>query len=115
MQGTAACRSSDSGMLAQVEGYQYKASQNRMRMRIFNVLQDVKAQHAFLPIVSRPAASPGFKPRINWTAFHDTIPLAEAPSLYRQSAVPKTLPGATSDGVGGIPGEQDCCTNASAA
>ena len=39
----------------QVEGYQYQASQNRMRMRIFNVLQDVKQQHAFVPIVSRPA------------------------------------------------------------
>ena len=87
-----------------MEGYQYKASQNRMRMRIFNVLQDVRAQHAFLPIVSRPAASADFKPRINWTAFHETVPLAEAPSLYRQSAMPR-LAGATTDGNGGLPGE----------
>ena len=43
----------------QVEGYQYRASQNRMRMRIFNVNEDVKQQHAFVPIVSRCAQHAG--------------------------------------------------------
>ena len=42
---------------AQLEGYQYSASQNRMRMRMFNVLDDVKRQHGFCPIVTRPAGA----------------------------------------------------------
>ena len=33
----------------------YSGSQNRMRMRIFNVLDDVKRDHGFAPIVTRPA------------------------------------------------------------
>lgn len=43
------------GLCAQVEGYMYSGSQNRMRMRIFNVLDDVKRDHGFAPIVTRPA------------------------------------------------------------
>jgi hypothetical protein len=39
----------------QLEGYQYSCSQNRMRMRMFNVLDDVKRQHGFCPIITRPA------------------------------------------------------------
>jgi hypothetical protein len=39
----------------QVEGYMYSGSQNRMRMRIFNVLDDVKRDHGFVPLVTRPA------------------------------------------------------------
>lgn len=42
-------------LCAQVEGYMYSGSQNRMRMRIFNVLDDVKRDHGFAPIVTRPA------------------------------------------------------------
>ncbi len=33
----------------------YSGSQNRMRMRIFNVLDDVKRDHGFAPVVTRPA------------------------------------------------------------
>jgi hypothetical protein len=56
----------------------YTSSQNRMRMRIYNVLRDVKKDHAFYPIVTSPADSPDFKPRVNWGRFHDTVPLGDA-------------------------------------
>lgn len=42
----------------QLEGYQYSCSQNRMRMRMLNVLDDVKRQHGFCPIITRPAGAP---------------------------------------------------------
>ncbi len=42
---------------AQVEGYMYSGSQNRMRMRIFNVLDDVKRDYGFAPVVTRPAGA----------------------------------------------------------
>ncbi len=41
----------------QLEGYQYSCSQNRMRMRMLNVLDDVKRQHGFCPIITRPAGT----------------------------------------------------------
>lgn len=47
----------------QLEGYQYSCSQNRMRMRMFNVLDDVKRQHGFCPIITRPAGKPRLTPR----------------------------------------------------
>ena len=61
----------------------YVNAQNRMRMRIFNVLDDVKREHGFAPVVTRPADSPDFRPRVNWSRFHETMPLAEVgpPSL----------------------------------
>jgi hypothetical protein len=52
-----------------------------MRMRIFNVLDDVKREHGFAPVVTRPADSPDFRPRVNWSRFHETMPLAEVASL----------------------------------
>lgn len=62
----------------QVEGYMYTNSQNRMRMRMYNVLRDIKREQAFYPIVTSPADSPDFKPRINWGRFHDTIPIGDS-------------------------------------
>ena len=61
----------------------YCNSQNRMRMRIFNVLDDVKREHGFAPIVTRPADSPDFRPRVNWSRFHETMPLAEVSITLR--------------------------------
>ena len=88
----AACR--------QVEGYMYSNAQNRMRMRIFNVLDDVKREAGFAPVVTRPADSPDFKPRVNWSRFHETMPLAEMASDPGARALGR--PGLThSDGVNG--------------
>lgn len=74
----------------------YKASQNRLRMRMYNVLKDVRRQHAFVPIVIRPSLSPDYRPRVNWSEFHETVPLEKAATLYRASMVPKDLPTVTS-------------------
>lgn len=69
----------------------YKASQNRLRMRMYNVLKDIKRQHAYVPIVIRPALSPDYRPRVNWSNFHETVPLEQAPSLYKSTLAPRTL------------------------
>ena len=55
----------------------YSNAQNRMRMRMYNVLSDVKRGHGFLPIVTPPYNSPDLKPHVNWNAFHHTAPLGE--------------------------------------
>ncbi|KAK9805912.1 hypothetical protein WJX73_004138 [Symbiochloris irregularis] len=86
----------DSHIVVVCEGYMYKASQNRLRMRMYNVLKDVRRQHAFVPIVIRPSLSPDYRPRVNWSEFHETVPLDKAPSLYRASMVPRDLPTVTS-------------------
>lgn len=57
---------------AQAEAYMYVTSQNRMRMRLYNVLEDIKRQHAFLPIITCPSESSDFKPRVDWVRFHHT-------------------------------------------
>jgi len=41
-----------------VEGYQYASAGNRMRLRMFNVLDDVKRDYAFAPIVTVPSGAP---------------------------------------------------------
>lgn len=69
----------------------YKASQNRLRMRMYNVLKDIRRQHAFVPIVMRPSLSPDYRPRVNWSDFHETISLEKAPTLYRSSLAPRTI------------------------
>ena len=50
----------------------YINSQNRMRMRLYNILEDVKRQHAFESIVTSPLDSPDYKPRVDWVRFHNT-------------------------------------------
>ncbi|KAK9916760.1 hypothetical protein WJX75_006642 [Coccomyxa subellipsoidea] len=95
----------DSCIVVVVEGYMYSGSQNRMRMRIFNVLDDVKREHGFAPIVTRPADSPDFKPRVNWSRFHETMalsdmandPFALSPGALRNQKLSLTH----SDGVNG--------------
>ena len=62
----------------QVEGYMYSTSQNRMRMRLYHTRQDVFPNYVFTPIVSPPAASPDFKPRVDWEQFHSVEPLPAA-------------------------------------
>lgn len=59
-------------MRVQAEAYMYTNSQNRMRMRIYNVLEDIKRQHAFEPIITSPLDSPDYKPRVDWVKFHAT-------------------------------------------
>ena len=52
-----------------------------------------------------PADSPDFKPRVNWSRFHETMPLAEMaqdPYAKSASALKTNVPGMTStDGVNG--------------
>ena len=56
----------------------YCNAQNRMRMRIYNVLEDVRRGHAFVPIITPPSESPDLKPRVDWVRFHET---RQAPNL----------------------------------
>ena len=49
---------------AQVEGYQYATAANRMRLRMFNVLDDVKRDYAFAPIVTVPSGPLGRQRRV---------------------------------------------------
>jgi hypothetical protein len=59
-------------VILQAEAYQYLSGQNRFRMRVYNVLEDVKRQHAFEPIITSPTDSPDYKPRVDWVRFHST-------------------------------------------
>ena len=47
-------------------------------MRIYNVLEDVRREHAFVPIITPPSESPDLKPRVDWVRFHET---RQAPNL----------------------------------
>lgn len=58
--------------MLQMEAYMYVNSQNRMRMRLYNVLEDIKRDHAFEPIITPPFESPDLKPRVDWVRFHHT-------------------------------------------
>lgn len=79
----------DSCIAVVAEAYQYMNSQNRMRMRIYNVLEDVKRQHAFESIVSSPLDSPDYKPRVDWVRFHTTRPLPGAVENRRPAMPPQ--------------------------
>ncbi len=76
----------DSSIVVVIEGYQYCNAQNRMRMRVFNVLDDVKREAGFAPVVTRPADSPDFKPRVNWSrcgaraCLHTSASISPAPA-----------------------------------
>lgn len=54
----------------------YSGSQNRMRMRIFNVLDDVKRDHGFAPVVTRPA---GAAPPHPLCLYHELLVLIHIP------------------------------------
>lgn len=54
--------------VSQVEGYQYASAGNRMRLRMFNVLDDVKRDHAYAPIVTCPSGAPQ-RPLTAWSPF----------------------------------------------
>ena len=53
----------------------YSAGTNRMRMRMFHTQQDVHPNHIFSPVVTAPSASADFKPRVDWSKFHEVVPL----------------------------------------
>ena len=61
----------------QVEGYMYSTGTNRMRMRMFHTQQDVHPNHIFCPAVTSPSDSSDFKPRVDWSRFHQVVPLEE--------------------------------------
>lgn len=60
---------------SQVEGYMYAAGTNRMRMRMFHTQQDVHPNHIFSPVVTAPSVSADYKPRVDWSKFHEVVAL----------------------------------------
>ena len=72
----------------------YSNSQNRMRMRLYHTRQDVFPNYVFTPIVSPPAASPDFKPRVDWEHFHSVEPLPSA--IHARGHLPPDLQRVTS-------------------
>lgn len=48
-----------------------------MRMRMFHTQQDVHPNHIFCPAVTSPSDSSDFKPRVDWSKFHQVVPLEE--------------------------------------
>ena len=53
----------------------YSAGTNRMRMRMFHTQQDVHPNHIFSPVVTAPSISADYKPRVDWSKFHEVTPL----------------------------------------
>ena len=51
-------------VLLQVEGYMYCNSQNRMRMRMYHCLTDIKLHQRFAPMVSAPDRLSDMKPHV---------------------------------------------------
>ena len=54
----------DKPVLAQVEGYMYCNSQNRMRMRMYHCFTDIKLHQRFAPMVSGPDRLYDMKPHV---------------------------------------------------
>ncbi len=53
----------------------YAAGTNRMRMRMFHTQQDVHPNHIFSPVVTAPSVSADYKPRVDWSKFHEVVAL----------------------------------------
>ncbi|DBB04045.1 hypothetical protein WJX77_007564 [Trebouxia sp. C0004] len=66
---------SDATIVVVVEGYMYSAGTNRMRMRMFHTQQDVHPNHIFSPVVTAPSVSADYKPRVDWSKFHQVLAL----------------------------------------
>lgn len=56
----------------------YSNSQERMRLRIYNVKNSIRPGHGFAPMVTPPHETPELKPRIDWSKFHHMRPLTAA-------------------------------------
>ena len=50
---------------------------NRMRMRMFHTQQDVHPNHIFCPVVTAPSVSADYKPRVDWSKFHEVVALEQ--------------------------------------
>ena len=48
-----------------------------MRMRMFHTQQDVHPNHIFCPVVTAPSSSADYKPRVDWSKFHEVVALEE--------------------------------------
>ena len=55
----------------------YSMGTNRMRMRMFHTQQDVHPNHVFCPVVTAPSSSADYKPRVDWSKFHDVVALEQ--------------------------------------
>ena len=42
---------------------------------MFHTQQDVHPNHIFSPVVTAPSASADYKPRVDWSKFHEVVPL----------------------------------------
>lgn len=58
-------------------------------MRMFHTQQDVHPNHIFCPVVTAPSNSADYKPRVDWSNFHEVVALEEdelkSPHLDRVS------------------------------
>ncbi|KAL3154506.1 hypothetical protein ABBQ32_013968 [Trebouxia sp. C0010 RCD-2024] len=68
---------SDATIVVVVEGYMYSMGTNRMRMRMFHTQSDVHPNHIFCPVVTAPSSSADYKPRVDWSKFHEVIALEQ--------------------------------------
>ncbi|KAK9837394.1 hypothetical protein WJX84_010244 [Apatococcus fuscideae] len=71
-------RDHSSAIAVVVEGWMYSNSQERMRLRIYNVKNNVRPAHGFAAMVTPPHETPELKPRIDWSKFHHLRPLSAA-------------------------------------
>lgn len=55
----------------------YSMGTNRMRMRMFHTQSDVHPNHIFCPVVTAPSSSADYKPRVDWSKFHEVIALEQ--------------------------------------
>lgn len=46
-------------------------------MRMFHTEQDVHPNHIFCPVVTAPSMSADYKPRVDWSKFHDVVALEQ--------------------------------------
>ena len=44
-------------------------------MRMFHTQQDVHPNHIFSPVVTAPSVSADYKPRVDWSKFHEVVAL----------------------------------------
>ena len=67
----------------------YSNSQERMRLRIYNVKNSVRPGHGFAAMVTPPHETGELKPRIDWSKFHHLRPLTPAAARQDQRRAAK--------------------------
>ncbi|KAL6773734.1 IRK1B [Auxenochlorella protothecoides x Auxenochlorella symbiontica] len=71
----------DSEVVVMLTGYMFSTGSNILRQRTYSVLNHIKMDHRFVPIVRHPELQADKKPVVRWARFHDvasTDPKARA-------------------------------------